>query len=109
MQSGKRRHLITIQEKTVTVDTEYGGTTTTWTDFARVMAAARMSRGRELVAAQAARSEMVGTFNIAYRAGVTQDMRIIYAGKAHNITAVVDINEQRRELDIMVSTGLNEG
>ena len=109
MQPGKRRHLITIQEKTVTNDPEYGGTATTWTDFARVMAAARMSRGRELVAAQAARSEMVGTFNIAYRAGVTQDMRIIYAGKAHNITSVVDINEQRREMDIMVSAGLNEG
>lgn len=109
MQPGQRRHLIVIQKKTITVDPEYGGTVTTWTDFCRAMAAVRMSRGRELIAAQAAQSEMKGTFNIAYRAGVTQDMRIIYAGKVHNITAVVDVNEQRMEMDIMVSAGLNEG
>jgi len=108
LRSGQRRHLVTIQSKALVTD-EWGGTIDGWADFAKAWAAIRMSRGRELVAAQAVQSEMVGTFNIAYRAGITQDMRVLYGGKYYNIKAVVDINEQHRDLDLMVSTGLNEG
>ena len=81
----------------------------TWSDFAKAWARIRMLRGRDFIAANAAQSEMVGVFNIAYRSGVTQDMRISYGGKYYDITAVVDVNEQRRELDIMVRTGASEG
>lgn len=109
MRAGKRRHLITIQQKTAATDPQYGGVVFIWAGFAKAWSAIRMSRGRELIAAQAAKSEMIGTFNVRWISGVTQDMRIVYNGQYYDITAVVDINEQHREMDIMVSSGLNDG
>jgi SPP1 family predicted phage head-tail adaptor len=108
MQKSSRRHLVIVQQKTPATDQD-GGQIFTWSEFAKAWARIRMLRGRDFIAASAAHNEMIGVFNIAYRAGVTQDMRISYDGKYYDITAVVDVNEQRRELDIMVRTGASEG
>lgn len=105
---GKRNRIITIQTSTEAVDS-YGGPVKTWTDFAQVWAFVRPLRGRDLVAAQAAQNLTEGVFNIRYIAGLTAAMRIVYAGKNYDVTALIDIEDAHREIDIMFKTGLSEG
>jgi SPP1 family predicted phage head-tail adaptor len=106
--SGRRNRIIVIQSRTESTD-GYGGTVHTWGDFATVWAAFRPLRGRDLVAAQAAQNLTEGVFNIRYIAGLTGAMRIVYGGKNYDITAVIDIEDAHKEIDIMVKTGLSEG
>ena len=105
---GKRNKVVVIQNKTGTID-DYGGTVYTWTTFATVWAFVRPLRGRDLVAAQAAQNVTEVVFNIRYVAGLLSSMRIVYDGKNYDITALINIEEANREIDIMVKTGLSEG
>ncbi len=105
---GKRNRVIVIQTSTESTDS-YGGTVHTWSTFATVWALARPLRGRDLVAAQAAQNLTELVFNIRYLAAVLPVMRIVYGGKNYDITAVINIEEANREIDIMAKTGLSEG
>jgi SPP1 family predicted phage head-tail adaptor len=66
-------------------------------------------RSRDLIAAAAVQNLTEGVFNIRYVAGLTGAMRIVYAGKNYDITAVIDIEDAHREIDIMVKTGVSDG
>lgn len=108
--AGRLRQVIVIQHITGYTTDAHGGNSPVWSSFAvNVRAEKKPLSGRELIAAQAAQSETVSKFIIRYIPGVTQAMRIIHDGKYHNITAVIDVNEAHRELQIMAGTGLNEG
>ncbi|AMP15492.1 phage head-tail joining family protein [Collimonas pratensis] len=65
--------------------------------------------GRELFAAQAAQSEVTTRFRIRYRTGVTAKMRLLCDGVIYNIEAVLDRDGRKRELQLMCSSGLNNG
>jgi len=109
---GKRNRIIMIQSEVATGETDaHGGEVKAWTDFTPggVWAYVRPLRSRELIAAQAAQSLTEVIFNISYVAGITADMRIVYNGKNYDITDPIDVDEARRELDIMAKTGLSEG
>lgn len=108
MRAGELRHIITIQEPAKAVD-EYGGDYVTWSDFATVRAKKRPLRGRELMAAQAAQSETEVMFYIRYLSGVNSKMRIVHGSDYYDITSVVNVNEQNRELEIAAKTGVNQG
>jgi SPP1 family predicted phage head-tail adaptor len=105
--SGKRNRVIAIQTSTETVD-DYGGTVKTWLTAATVWAAYRPLRGRDLVAAQAALNLTEGVFNIRYIAGLTGAMRLVHDSKCYDITAVIDIEDAHKEIDIMVKTGVSD-
>lgn len=108
MIAGQLRHSITIQQLSTARD-DYGGVVETWADFATVNASVQPLSGRELIAAQAAQSESRVKMSMRYIPGVTEAMRVSYGGKVYNITAVIDVDERHRELQIMAGTGLNQG
>jgi len=109
MRAGQLRHRITIQQLSTTRD-DYGGVVETWADFAPdIPASVQPLSGRELIAAQAAQSEARVKMSMRYIPGVTEVMRVSYGGKVYNITAVIDVDERHRELQIMAGTGLNQG
>jgi SPP1 family predicted phage head-tail adaptor len=100
MQSGKLRHQLVIQQKSVTRD-NYGGEVVTWASFAEVWGEKRPLRGREYVALQAAQSEIQTRFVVRYVAGVTPQMRILDGSDVHEIVEVIDVNGRNRELELM--------
>jgi len=108
MSAGKYKSVVTIQSKSESTDT-YGGTVYNWNDFATVRAKVRPLRGRELVAAQAVQSETQVMFYVRYIPGVETYMRIVCDGKFYDITAIVDVDYQHRELEISAKTGTSEG
>jgi SPP1 family predicted phage head-tail adaptor len=99
---------IVLQHSVQTVD-DFGGTVDTWTTYATPWARVRPLKGRELIAAKAAQSEVTTRIEMRYRPDVTTDDRIVYGGKYYNISAVIDPEEKHEELQIMATTGLNIG
>ena len=109
MRAGKLRNIIAIQRRIDSKD-DYGGPVYTWEDLANVWADIIPLSGRELIAAQAAKSEITTRFVIRYRDDVTPTMRIVFGGANYNIMAPpIDTNMNHKELVIMASTGLNAG
>ena len=108
MRAGKLRQMIVIQSHTFTTD-DFGGQIEAWADVATVAASVEPLSGRELIAAQAAQSEITTRFVVRYLAGIEPAMRIVYNGKIYNISAIIDPEERHRELQIMTATGLNQG
>lgn len=109
MRAGELRRRVTIQQRVTTQDT-FGGQSQTWTDFAaNVPAAIDPLSGRELMTAQATQSEVSHRITIRYLPGVTAAMRIVYQGRYFNISAVMNIEERNREMQILASEGLNNG
>lgn len=109
MRAGELRRRVTIQQRVTTQDT-FGGQSQTWADFAaHVPAAIEPLSGRELMTAQSTQSEVSHRITIRYLPGVTAAMRIVYQGRYFNISAVMNIEERNREMQILASEGLNNG
>ena len=111
IRAGRLDRRITLQSLTVGKGTS-GGMTKTWSDFATSIAAAvRNLSGNERQASSAggqvaqARTE----FTIRYRAGVTAQMRVLYAGSVYNIQHVNDWMGKRESLVLTCDTGVNDG
>jgi SPP1 family predicted phage head-tail adaptor len=103
---GRLQHIITIQSKAKTTDA-YGGTIDTWSNLATVWASVEPLMGREMMAAQAAQSEITTRFRIRYLDGVDSTMRIVHKGVNYDIQAPpINVNEENRELIILASTGM---
>lgn len=100
MQSGKLRHQLVIQQKSVTRD-DHGGEVVTWATFATVWGEHRPIRGREYIALQTAQSEITTRFVVRYVAGVTPAMRVSLDGDVHDIVEVIDVNGRHRELELL--------
>ena len=111
MQAGKLRHRVTIQQLVAGSPQQNAGgePDTTWTDVATVYASVEPLRGRELFAAQAVNSEVSGQIRMRYRAGISPDMRIVYAGRHYDILALVNPLERNIELLAYVREGPNNG
>lgn len=100
MQSGVLRDIVTLQSKSVSRDA-YGGETITWTDEARVWANVHPLRGREYLAARQAQERLDMRVYIRYRSGVRPDWRLLWRGVTYQVTAVVDVDAKKRELELM--------
>lgn len=105
MKLGKMRHIISIEQKAKATDI-YGGEIDSWTTFAAVWASIEPLMGREVIAAQAAQSEISVRFRTRYLAGVNSTMRIVYKGQNYEIKAPpINVNNEDRELIILTSAG----
>lgn len=110
MRAGKLNKVIKIQNITGYTEDTFGGDVPTWTDFvASTRAEVAPLRGKELIAAQAAQSSIDTRFRTRYHSGVKSGMRIVYAGAYYDISSVIDPDEKHKELQILASTGVNEG
>lgn len=108
MRAGRLNKRIVVQQKTPAID-EFEGTVYGWSTFATAWARVVHLKGRELVAAQAAKSEITTKFNLRYMAGLSSEMRILYNGVAYDIEFIDDVDEAHRELWIMAKAGRSEG
>lgn len=101
MGAGYYRHLVEIQQKTVIRDPDTGELIEDWAPYAKVWAAVEDLSGREFWAAQQVQSEVSTRVRIRYLPGVNPTMRVVHAGRHLEITAVLDPDGRRRELQLL--------
>lgn len=70
--------------------------------------------GRELIAAQAAQSELSTKVTVRYQSSLADPitaakMRIVYGTRTLNISAVINRNEGNRFIDFLCTEGVNLG
>ena len=109
MRSGQLDQLITIEQRSDTVDAA-GQPIPAWTTFAASLPAAyEPARGREFFAAQALTVVEAARFRIRWLSGVVPGQRVSYGGKVWDIAAVEPMYGRQRELHLYCDTGLTQG
>lgn len=105
-----RFHAITIQNPLNTKDSN-GEDIRDWvTLYENVPAALRPVSVRDLIAAKANQSEIKGRFVIRNRAGLEDNQRVIYRGKAYDIAGWLPDPESGRDyVTAPYSEGVNQG
>ena len=107
MQAGQLDQRVTLQSRSVVTDAN-GQDTITWVDVATVWAQCQALRGREFFAAAQVQQEQTVKVRIRYRADVVQTMRLVWQGRAHDITGVVPVG-RKEMLEIMCLQGVKDG
>jgi SPP1 family predicted phage head-tail adaptor len=97
---------VILQEKAAGVDAT-GAPLTQWATIADLWAGIRDLTGRQYVAAKAGQNAVTTTIRIRHRAGVTAAMRVMHAGIAYDIEAV--LGTDGRWLDLMCMKGASSG
>jgi len=99
MEAGKLRHKVTIQRP---VKDPGWHESMQWLDVATVWARIEPARGQEYTELRHANAEETGKITIRYRPDIKPEMRIVWGSRNYNILAILDPDEQRRLLQIMV-------
>ena len=106
--AGQLDQRLTLQQRAAGVDV-LGNAAGAWQDLATVHGRARPLRSRELFAAGQVQNVSDVEFTIRWRAGVTSAMRVLWRGKAHDITGEpIDIDGQRTWLQLLASTNIRD-
>ncbi len=100
MDAGRLDKRVTLRSKVVAQDA-WGAPVETWSDVAIVWAAVEPLSGREFFAAAQVQAEQMQRITIRYRTGVTTAMRVAWAGRLFDITAVIDWRERHEALQLM--------
>ena len=107
--AGSLNQRISIQSKTV-VRAANGEEVIAWGDVATVWAEATPLRGREFFAAAQMQQSVDVRFRIRSRAGITGDMRVMWANQTYDITALIPGTGQLLgTLEIMAVAGVRNG
>ena len=113
MQAGRLRHLIRIERPVQTRSGDRGGYTTTWQTVVDDLPADVIPlSGRELLAAQSTQSEITTRCTIRWRDDLNATMRVVHTccgGAVHNIRAILPDPTFRRHINLMLTTGTNDG
>lgn len=111
MRNGPLRHRISLQQLAVAQDPDSGEELPqAWVEWAKPWARIEPLSARELIAAQAAHSEVSGRIVIRHRDGVVPTMRIVYRGKVYSIHGVLpDTKSGLEYLTLLVSEGVRDG
>ena len=96
---GELKHRITLKVFSSTFS-ENGFEMQTWENYKTVWAAISNLHGREYFAAAAVQAEKTVKFTIRYISGVDETMRILFNGKAYNITSIDNIKYKNRFIEI---------
>jgi SPP1 family predicted phage head-tail adaptor len=96
LEIGKLDRLITIQALTQSTGTEYSEPLESWADWAKVWANVYSGAGREFEMARQITAEIDTMFQIRYRSGVVDTMRISYDGRIYDIYRIQEVNRKRR-------------
>ncbi len=107
MTAGKLRNSIQLQQVS-RVPNGSGGFTTTWTTYATVKAMMKPISGSERLHAMKNDSQVRLRAVIRYRSDVQADDRVYYPHRdeAMNITAVMDLEERHRWLQLDLEEGV---
>lgn len=108
IEAGRLRTFVAIQQATET-RTPGGAVTTTWATLASVWAGIYPRSGRERFLAGKTVAEGDTSIYIRYRSDVTPRMRVLAGGVIYNIGAVLDTENRHIQLELICTTGLNNG
>ncbi len=101
MRAGRLRHLVDIQQKSVTRNT-FGEEVVVWASFADdIWAAVEPIRGQEFIALRQQGSELSTRIRCRYVPGVTPSMRVRFGDEAYEIQEVISPHERDRELELL--------
>ena len=107
MNIGDLDQRVTLQARSVVTD-GFGQDTITWVDIAIVWAQCQAVRGREFFAAAQVQQEQTIKVRIRYRADVSTLTRLVWQGRAHDITGVVPVG-RKEMLELMCLQGVKDG
>ena len=107
MRAGDLDQRVTIQARSVATDA-MGQDTITWVDVATVWAQCHAVRGREFFAAAQVQQEQTVKMRIRWRADVSTMNRVVWEGRAHDVTGVVPVG-RRDMLELMCLQGVKDG
>jgi SPP1 family predicted phage head-tail adaptor len=107
MRAGDLDQRVTLQVRSVATDA-MGQDSITWLDVATVWAQCQAVRGREFFAAAQVQQEQTIKVRIRYRADVSTMHRILWEGRAHDITGVVPVG-RKNMLELMCLQGVKDG
>ena len=93
MKAEKMDRKITLQRGSATVD-PYGTPTFTWADLATVPAQMIQRSTTEFVRAQGATEAEILVFRLRYFAGLTNADRLLFEGRAFNITEISELGRK---------------
>jgi len=105
---GQLNKIVEIQKPTAGSVDDYGGPSATWSTHAKVWGKVSPLRGREMISANALKSEGTVLFVLRYVAGVTAAMRLVVDSVYYNIESVSDVDMRHKELQILARTGLHD-
>lgn len=108
MSIGKMRHRITFQRITPLIN-ENGFESEMPEEYKTVWAAVTNLHGKEYFEAKAVQAENTVKFTIRYLAGIDQTMKILFQGKAYNITAIDNIKYRNRYIEIQAMEVESDG
>lgn len=114
MHAGNLRSLVSVQQRTATLDS-YGQQSTTWTEVKKVYAHISGLTGRELVLAQAVNTEVSHEITVRWDAALWADpktaaaYRIVLGSRVFDIHGVVNVDERNRMVVLQAAEGLNQG
>lgn len=102
---------IRIERKSVNYDPQYGTEAVTWTPFACVWAEVKdiLPSRAERMAEQIQIARRPARIRIRWLAGITPDMRVIIAGRIHQIIAGPSMLGRREAIELMVEELSSEG
>jgi SPP1 family predicted phage head-tail adaptor len=103
---GELTERVTLQSRSTAQDA-YGQATITWTDVATVWARVRPVSGREFFAAAQVQQEQTVKVLVRYRTDVLPTWRLVWQGRAHDITGVLPIGREWTE--ILCLQGVKDG
>ena len=103
---GELKERVILQSRSVTKDA-YGQDTITWISTATVWARVRPVHGREFFAAAQVQQEQTVKVVVRYRTDVQPTWRLVWQGRAHDITGVIPIG--REWLELMCLQGVKDG
>lgn len=100
MRAGQLRQRVTLQRVT-SVPNQYGEMVETWSDVVELYAAVEPLRGREFFDAEQVQAEISHRVRIRYYPGVVPTMRFVFGARHLAISAVINVDERRREMQCM--------
>lgn len=108
MDPGELNQRVTLQRRAVGTDA-MGQASGAWTDVATVWARVLPLRGREFFAAAQVQQELSIKVTMRYRADVEPTMRLMWQGKPHDITGVIQLGGKKVWIEVMALGGVKDG
>ena len=106
MKAGQLKHRIVIEQQAQTKNA-IDEIILTWSTFCTVWAAIEPATGQTYYAANQLESKVDGRVRIRYRDDIEPTMRIKFGDRILNIISIVHPQQNRRELHLMYSEGLD--
>jgi SPP1 family predicted phage head-tail adaptor len=107
MHAGALKHRITIQQKTDTPDA-FGQPISAWSNLVELWAHVMFVNGKEAIKSEIETSSKKASARIRYRSDIDTSMRVIFETETYNILSVLP-DANKRHLDLVIETGLNNG